>query len=247
MNSFRLGRYIPLLALAFLASKSFAFADVTTNIIVPNFSFEEYHTAGNSYANQTPNNNPGPTGILFDDWITTSANYQLPQRPLTDMTLPGTAQGTYYLQFDGISTGFTPVAETENPVATIDNNAVYTLTIALGNLPGGQSLQDTIELLSGNTVLASNTVSTTTLDALPGTFADFTTSFDTLAGDNSSFVGQNLSIAFYADNPDFNGARVGNFDNVRLAETTVPEPGTWAMMLLGSAGLIFLGRRRLTA
>jgi hypothetical protein len=40
------------------------------------------------------------------------------------------------------------------------------------------------------------------------------------------------------------GAEEEGFDNVRLAASGVPEPSTWAMMLLGFAGLGFAGYRR---
>jgi hypothetical protein len=220
-------------------------ADVTTNITVPNFSFEEYHTDGNSYANQTPNNNPGPTGILFDNWVTTSANFEIYQNPISNLgATPGTTQGTYYVDED-IPFGTVVTAETENPVATIDNNATYNLTVSLGVESGKDSANMSIELLAGNNIIAETDISQLTLDAAAGTFSDYSTSFSTLLGNDSGDVGQNLSIAIVTT-PN-NGPQEGEFDNVRLAETTVPEPGTWALMLLGSAGLVLLAHRKLVA
>ena len=41
-----------------------------------------------------------------------------------------------------------------------------------------------------------------------------------------------------------NGAEVEGLDNVQLMTAAVPEPSTWAMMILGFAGVGFMTYRR---
>ena len=41
-----------------------------------------------------------------------------------------------------------------------------------------------------------------------------------------------------------NGAELEGIDNVLLATSAVPEPSTWAMMILGFAGVGFMAYRR---
>jgi hypothetical protein len=206
---------------------------------IPNYSFEQYSNAGNAYANQTPPGNPNPTGILFNNWETTAANYQIFQNPVSNLASPGTTQGTYYAD-ESIPFGTVVTAEMENPFTDIQNNYAYTLTVALGVETGKTSGNMTIELLSGNTVLAFSNISGATLDLNAGTFADYSTKLSTYNGNDSGYIGQPLSVAIITTPTA--GNQDGEFDNVRVG--AVPEPSTYALML---GGLAFLGlwlRRR---
>jgi hypothetical protein len=99
-------------------------------------------------------------------------------------------------------------------------------------------------IITTTATLATTTISGSTIDAQgAGVYQDYSLTFSTLDGMNSSAVGQDMSIALsiaYGNNTDF--------DNVRLTEVEAPEPGTWALMGLGLLSLVALGRfRQLTA
>lgn len=84
----------------------------------------------------------------------------------------------------------------------------------------------------------------TGLTSSPGLFSNQLTSVTTLAGIGTPFTSSSISfraigsgsvqMAFYTTSGD----RVGPLlDNVRLDITAVPEPATWALMILGFAAI----------
>jgi len=137
---------------------------------------------------------------------------------------------------------------TENPVATVQADLLYTLTVAIGNrkftTPEIGSFLDpglvTIELLIDGAVAATNTVDGELL--IPdGDFVDLQTSFQLSAADPR--VGGDLTIRLsHARSGGISGENeAGHFDNVRL--TAVPEPTSAGLAVLGVLGLLVLSPR----
>jgi hypothetical protein len=132
-------------------------------------------------------------------------------------------------------------------LGTIQSNTDYTLTVALGNRLGTGSYADPGDIylnLQAGTGTDASTYSTVaqievTPDQLPeDAFTDFTVTLSaSYILSHPSLLGENLGIQLAATGVAGYEAQ-DNFDNVELTETTVPEPGTWALM--GFGGLIFL-------
>jgi len=122
-------------------------ASAQTSIPVPNFSFETYsqYYSGSTYTNQqldTPDGySPFPTTEIYDGWLSPAGNRQL--FSVSTAGDSGSYDGADAV-YDNYSSTF---IESLNPVATIDNNATYTLTFALCS--AGYPYQDaTIALLA---------------------------------------------------------------------------------------------------
>jgi len=100
------------------------------------------------------------------------------------------------------------------------------------------------ELLSGNSVLALGTMSET--EITPGGFKALSVNYTGTA----AFADQLLGIRFrQVFDPAGGQTKQVNFDNVRLTATpsavaAVPEPATWAMMLVGFGAVGGTMRRR---
>ena len=130
------------------------------------------------------------------------------------------------------STGVTLTNTTTEAVA---DGTMYTLTVGVGGRDAGLSVFGgyLIELLDGDSVLASATSSTI---PAAGTFADVTVNYTGQASDAG-----NLAIRLSSlDTTTVN--RYVDFDNVRLEATVVPEPSSIA--LLGLGGLALILRRK---
>lgn len=179
--------------------------------------------------------------------------------------------GAVHSGWPGYDSSLGSTTESLNPVVTsIDNNAIYTLTFSLANIDNTAG-DVTIAMLSTTsapdttdysgipdpqppytpygpnptpTITTTKTLAYLTIPAATinlqanGDFVDYSVSFSTMAGLNPDYVGQNLSLAINVRNGSFT-----EFDNARLTETTVPEPGTWALMLGGVAILGCFARR----
>ena len=147
---------------------------------------------------------------------------------------------------DGVQVGFitgdaaaTVIEHTLSDV--VEDNTTYTLTVAVGSRSEAGSYWNgdhefELSLLAGSTVAASYAGNST---ALPnGTFTDLSATFTTDAsGDPRS--GQPLTIRY----ANLTGGGNGDFDNVRVDATVVPEPATLALFGLGSL-LVLLRRKR---
>ncbi len=144
--------------------------------------------------------------------------------------------------------------------ATLQAQTVYTLSVEVGNIGSGTSLPGStggagifydlegfpgyrIELLAAGVVLAADSTST---GAIPeGDWRTATLSFST--GAAPEHLGQALGVRLInldlASTPGQPKIEV-DFDHVRLIAAAVPEPGSWALMLLGLGALPVLARRR---
>ncbi|UZK67736.1 PEPxxWA-CTERM sorting domain-containing protein [Sphingomonas sp. M1-B02] len=147
-------------------------------------------------------------------------------------------------------------------VLSLDATTSSTIT-ALSNFGGGSFNPgvDNQPSMSAPSVSFSSKLATLTYDATdfdPGAYSTFTVNF----GPGSSadfrtalFNGTNTLTAMFSDNTTaqvtFNGSPTSNADSFGFSSTSVaavPEPATWAMMLLGF-GVIggFMRRRSPTA
>jgi PEP-CTERM motif len=87
-------------------------------------------------------------------------------------------------------------------------------------------------------VVDGHTVDATGTSPLSGDWSNYVATYTATALDN----GKPISIVLSSINPQ------GDWDNVRLTDSLsvggVPEPSTWAMMILGFAGIGFMAYRR---
>jgi hypothetical protein len=252
-------RFIAIAAVCLLADKLPLSAQIV-NIPIPDYSFST-DNSGSSYANQYPvDYSPYPTAEIFADWATSSYNYQIYQESTTGQT--GSYDGTTAVQVNypygpsgfggpGAEGGqYGSTTESLNPVvASIANNAIYTLTFALANV-NGTSGDVTLSMLSTTSApdttvynpypdpatgqpygpnptptittqetLASTTISGAVINAQP--VGQFTDYSVSFStvGLNSTYVGQDLTLAINVD-----GGASTEFDNARLTETTPTPP-----------------------
>jgi hypothetical protein len=229
-------------------------------IIIPNASFESPNLADGAFTDtlSNPTNaipawtfTPGPTtnGIISAGvW-----DPGVPNPPTTDgytvaggnnTPLPGDAAGgqNAYIYLDQ-DTNTVPEPLTGDldsfPIATIESNTLYTLTVALGRAKGVHTGDVTISLVAENFPLASITVAP---DQMPDdTFTRFVLEFPTF--EDYPFAGLELSarITHTYSGP---GAVSLDIDNVRFKADPVPEPGSASLALLAMGALAPTFRRR---
>jgi len=104
-----------------------------------------------------------------------------------------------------------------------------------GFFEGGADLL--YQVLNGATVVGSGD-----LGALPGSTTGFAT-FDLSGGPFTELRVQGVIAPATFDPSNFEALAIGAI-TISTSTSTVPEPSTWAMMLLGFAGLGFAGYRR---
>ncbi len=109
--------------------------------------------------------------------------------------------------------------------ATLQSNTEYTLGVYVGQRNRSGFVGYNIELLAGNTVIASNN----SITPAPGTFSLVNVHYT--SSNNDRLIGQSLGIRLSSD-----GIQT-NFDNVTLEATAVPEPLT----ILGAVTAISFG------
>ena len=143
-------------------------------------------------------------------------------------TIPGTGDGTQVAYMNGTS----PMYQN---VGTIEANTVYELTVAIGQRAdlGWSDLTVALRPDSQNGPIIAGGIYDAA-DAPDGTFTDVTISFDSSI--LTSEVGKDLYITFNSQGVQ------ALYDNVRLTETLIPEPTSFA--LLGFGGLLVARRRR---
>jgi hypothetical protein len=218
-------------------------------VTVPNFSFE--NPAYSSDHNQFVYNNTQTWGTFaIQDWTFTSPNdaeYGTINYS-TDSTVTGGLgnQGAQVVSYYGgvpsyLTSGNTTLndgtpAGTTGYVTSVLAHATYNLTVGIA-VPTGSFGSGTLSLIdsSGN-VFASQGFD---FSALSSVMSDVTLSFTSSAAPTD--LGDGLKIQFGVLN---NGASAFPvFDDVRLT-ASVPEPGTWAMLLDGVGMLLVVQRLR---
>ena len=232
------------IAAAFLLLAGVRQADASL-IVIPNASFETPDLADNAFTDtgSDPNAAPGwklaflPNGIVTAGvWDPTHLEYS--NSTGNNATLPGAASGgqtgyIYLEQLDDALPEFL-VSEftTAAPVATIQPNTIYTLTVALGHSKAFDTGDVSILLMSEDVQLASTFIPAGSLPA--DMFTDVVATFTTAPGD--ARAGRPLSVQI-AHSTGATGGREVDIDNVRLDATSVPEPtgAAAALLALGAA------------
>jgi hypothetical protein len=220
-----------------------------TDITVPNFSFEDSYYS-----------DPEGAGTAVTDWIysnpDTGAYYgtqdndnQFNNTGTTQNPVYGVFVGSQYLFMNMTSGGQASITSAAS-LATIQAGKTYTLTVGVGNhlepddVDYGQPGNQTISLLANGLVISNATLTVLNGTLSNGQNADYSVSF-TAAGLDAGLANEALTIELSDNAFDISVPVQAAFDNVRLVET--PEPGTWAMMLVGLTAVVGFGYRRARA
>jgi len=217
------------------------FASATANpITVPNASFEN------------PTTPTGGDGAPIPGWVFNSQSGNLYGTSLISNSFKseGAASGNNYAFMLNDVAGKTDTITSASSLATIAANTKYTLTVAIGNVAGSDSVSNhspgnvSFSLLANGVAFATDTVPNGTVP--DGTFEDFSLTFQTPSA--GSIIGDSLEIQL-ASLPTSSLGYGPAFDNVTLDATSVaavPEPPTAALLIPGGFALFWLMRRRRT-
>jgi len=211
-----------------------------TPITVPNASFENPAT---------------PTegdGAPIPGWVFNSQSGNLyGTAPISQSFISeGAASGNNYAFMFNDVAGKTNTITSAASLGTIEPNTEYTLTVAIGNVGGSDSVSNhspgnvSFSLLANGIAFATDTVPNGTVQ--DATFEDFRLTFQTPS--SGSIMGENLEIQL-ASLPTPGPGSGPAFDNVILDATSIaaaPEPSTEALLVSGALTLWWLMRRRRT-
>jgi len=221
MNRFRL---LGLLALALLMA---AFAGSVTIIPVDNPSFEDVSGSPPPFPDKCDGR--GCTFRLdghIPGWVGPTLSGLL--RPSIGPTAPAT--------FSSFAPGGGKISalSDEGTVAqtvgeTVQEGLIYTLTVEIGHSRHHRFAGSADLLVGGTTFMARGTTPP------QGEWSTFTATFT----GTTANAGDPITIQLNSSGKD------GNFDNVNLTATPVPEPGTLGMLGTGRIGLAGLARRTL--
>lgn len=143
--------------------------------------------------------------------------------------------------------------QTLSPADVLLANSLYTLEVEVGNIASGSDSNGTpynlddfpgyrVQLLAGGTVIAQND---DFLSIAEGEFATETVTLN--VGASHLQLGQTLGVRLVnlntiaSSGPDVEV----DFDYVRLTVTPVPEPSTWAMLMIAGCAALAFRRARL--
>ena len=146
---------------------------------------------------------------------------------------PGTPATTFFTSLpDGPTVAFSndttpPISQTVG--TKVQLGVTYTLMVDLGWRNDFGSFTSAADLMiNGNAITAIGTAPT------QGNWSTFTATYTGLASD----VGSSITIELLTSGGQ------GDFDNVRLSDSTVPEPAGFTLLGLGLAGLLVFARRQ---
>jgi hypothetical protein len=188
---------------------------------------------------------PGWTAILSGSGTTQGGTHdpqdaQFAGSTGDDAALPGTADGGQCVFLRGSVMGSTEVFATVDPVVTVQADATYTLTVAVGDALDSDPGNVSIQILVNNTKVAEATANAASLP--DGTFTDLQAVY--MAPASGAQVGGDLKIRL-RQALTANGLQTAYFDRVELDEETgVPEPGAPLLVVTGAAALALFARVR---
>ena len=226
-------------AIFLCVAAAFSVSAQATPITVQNFSFEQpdlghdTSTTERFVSSSVPGwSSTGSAGTGFGVADPSDRNYSGANGPV----LPGTADGAQYA-FLNLPSGFgNTLTYAGSSLGNFISGVTYSLTVALGGRRDGGAPPDHygITLLANGLAVGVSAAAAGIAD----NFFDLTYSFTATDAQNGMAIG----IALSATNtgPRFEQA---NFDNVRLSDSSVPEPATLLLLSLGLAGMGALRRR----
>jgi hypothetical protein len=150
----------------------------------------------------------------------------------------GTMAGPNVFYFGDLQRGF-GLSQTLGANFAFETN--YDLTVAWGIRLQTQFAADLRMTLSvaGNILADRTYLANDYKTTYAGTFFDVTLPYAWNAS-HSPLVGSPLTITFFEEGENFEL----DIDNVRLTSSPVPEPSTYALLLMTGAGLLWLRKRR---
>ena len=213
-------------------------ASATANpVTVPNASFEN------------PSTPTGGDGAPISGWVfSVQGGYLYGTAAISQsFKAEGAASGNNYAFLFNDAAGATDTITSAASLGAIEPNTDYTLTVAIGNVGGSDSVSNhspgnvSFSLLANGSAFATDNVPNGTVP--DATFEDFSLTFQTPS--SGSIIGENLEIQL-ASLPTPGPGTGPAFDNVTLDATSIasaPEPPTSALLLAGGLSLAWLMRR----
>jgi hypothetical protein len=153
--------------------------------------------------------------------------------------LPGDADGDQAIFVQGTLASNNQSFSTTLPVATLEADNTYTLTVAVGNPLDSEPGDVLIEFIVNGTPTAETLIPAGTLPE--GTFTDY--QLVLALGPGDPLAGGELDIRLRQEQTA-NLLQTAYFDDVRLEDTAVPEPAAWALLAVGAGVFAAAGRRR---
>lgn len=218
-------RFKPLMALSLVVPVAMPFSQVhAAAVFIKNSSFEQDRLSDGGYIITT-----SPSGWSSGG----NAGWQNPTSAIFQ-TVPDGVQTGFIGGGGGPSRGAMSQILGEGVVA----NSRYTLSVDVGRRPDILLDDFVVELFSGGTLLTSG--SFTNADIAAGEFKNLVLTYDSTAA-----LTDPLRILFRATGTSSDYRQV-NFDNIKLdyVTTAVPEPASWAMMIVGIGMTGSMLRRR---
>jgi len=217
-----------------------------TPIVVPNFSFEA-----------TAPNDGNFDAAPIPDWVITGDFSAAGAFNSTDSQFSGTTGGPLPSPGDANNFGLANLSRSTTagsdfavftsaaPIATVQDNTQYSLTVAVGNRKGFAPDSITIEFLVDDSAVLASSLSVLGAAIPDDSFMDFTTSFTTLL-EGDPLTGGDLKVRLTHSSLSGSGTATADFDNVRVELTElppIPEPSTFTLGVLGLAAVRRFRRR----
>jgi hypothetical protein len=214
-------------------------------IVLSNPSFETPSTLPNSYSILAAGGSPAS----ISGWDFANASPTGSVGGLAQMGGLTGGDGAQYAFFNTtIGTGAATI--TYNGSLPTIAATTYTLTVAIANntavSAAGPATLD-LELTANGAVLSYATTTVLQSSIASGTFVDFTVNLSAADIAAHSLAGEALGITLVTEEAPsgaFNNFNQGAFDNVRLSDSNVPEPSTWALVGVGALALVWQANRK---
>jgi hypothetical protein len=216
-------------------------------IAVPNSSFETPDVADGARAGAL---NPDSTTVpgwssgfagppVSVGGVQDPQDAQFPGSTANGSPLPGSGAGFQVLFLEGTLASNSQTFSTTLPVAILEADTTYTLTVAVGNPLDSEPGDAVIEFVVDGTPTAETVAASGTLP--DGTFTDV--QLELVLGPGDPLAGGELDIRL-GQEQTANLLQTLYFDDVRMEDTTVPEPAASGLLAVGVAVLAGAARRR---
>jgi len=232
--------YVAMIALPVIFAAGVAQADP----VLPSAEYFNQVIIGNAVFKVTGNPTNGLSGSTATASASTQNNYSIPYISATASS-PNPAVGalsesflTYYMWISGPTSAVQILLEAEGQTTAIGSSVFPTATLEIhGTIDGGNGLSYTAcSNCSGNSSFSIN--ETHAFQTNSTYIIKMDASVSDSSGSGSAWVDP-----FFGAPDGFTITLSNNIGNLPLTES-VPEPSTWAMMILGFAGVGFLAYRR---